>query len=319
MRQTINQGRVSYEPNTLAGGCPFQAAMKDGGFHTFEERVDAKKVRARSESFHDHFSQATLFFNSQAPAEKKHIIDALRFELGKVEIVAIRERMLGILNQVDAGLAEKVAAGLGLLVPRHPEQPMNRSFGADTDPNSVQPIKVKSSIEKSAALSMDNTVKDTIKTRKIAALIADGFDDSTLDTMKEALKAEGAMLKTVAPKLGAIESANGKTIEADFSFLTAASVMFDAVYVPGGAASIEMLGGEPDAYHFVEEAFRHCKAIAATGEGVDFVGVTFAGKANNDAGVILSRNGVKGAVRDFIKAIARHRNWDREIARKVPA
>jgi catalase len=319
MRQTINQGRVSYEPNTLAGGCPFQAAMKDGGFHTFEERVDAKKVRARSESFHDHFSQATLFFNSQAPAEKKHIIDALRFELGKVEIVAIRERMLGILKQVDAGLAEKVAAGLGLLVPRHPEKPMNRSFGADTNPNSVQPIKVKSSIEKSAALSMDNTVKDTIKTRKIAALIADGFDDSTLDTMKEALKAEGAMLKTVAPKLGAIESANGKTIEADFSFLTAASVMFDAVYVPGGAASIEMLGGEPDAYHFVEEAFRHCKAIAATGEGVDFVGVTFAGKANNDAGVILSRNGVKGAVRDFIKAIARHRNWDREIARKVPA
>ncbi len=319
MRQTINQGRVSYEPNTLAGGCPFQAAMKDGGFHTFEERVDAKKVRARSESFHDHFSQATLFFNSQAPAEKKHIIDALRFELGKVEIVAIRERMLGILKQVDAGLAEKVAAGLGLLVPRHPEQPMNRSFGADTDPNSVQPIKVKSSIEKSAALSMDNTVKDTIKTRKIAALIADGFDDTTLDTMKKALEAEGAMLKTVAPKLGAIESANGKTIEADFSFLTAASVMFDAVYVPGGAASIEMLGGEPDAYHFVEEAFRHCKAIAATGEGVDFVGVTFAGKANNDAGVILSRNGVKGAVRDFIKAIARHRNWDREIARKVPA
>jgi len=319
MRQTINQGRVSYEPNTLAGGCPFQAAMKDGGFHTFEERVDAKKVRARSESFHDHFSQATLFFNSQSPTEKKHIIDALRFELGKVEIVAIRERMLGILNQVDAGLAEKVAAGLGLLVPRHPEQPMNRSFGADTDPNSVQPIKVKSSIEKSAALSMDNTVKDTIKTRKIAALIADGFDDTTLDTMKKALEAEGAMLKTVAPKLGAIESANGKTIEADFSFLTAASVMFDAVYVPGGAASIEMLGGEPDAYHFVEEAFRHCKAIAATDEGVDFVGVTFAGKAKNDTGVILSRNGVKGAVRDFIKAIARHRNWDREIARKVPA
>jgi catalase len=166
---------------------------------------------------------------------------------------------------------------------------------------------------------MDNTVKDTIKTRKIAALIADGFDDTTLDTMKKALEAEGAMLKTVAPKLGAIESANGKTIEADFSFLTAASVMFDAVYVPGGAASIEMLGGEPDAYHFVEEAFRHCKAIAATDEGVDFVGVTFAGKAKNDTGVILSRNGVKGAVRDFIKAIARHRNWDREIARKVPA
>ncbi|CAN5800991.1 catalase HPII [soil metagenome] len=318
MRQTINQGRVSYEPNTLAGGCPFQAAMKDGGFHTYEERVDAKKVRARSESFHDHFSQATLFYNSQSPPEQKHIVDALRFELGKVETVAIRERMLGLLKQVDTGLADKVAAGLGLLVPRKAEEPMNRSFGADTDPKSVQPKKVKSSIEKSEALSMENTVKNSIKTRKIAALIADGFDGEALDAMKKALEAKGAMLKTVAPKLGAIKSANGKEVTADFSFLTAASVLFDAVYVPGGAASIEMLGGEADAYHFVNEAFRHCKAIAATGEGVDFVGDTFVSRAKDDEGVILGEKAGKVAG-DVIAAIAQHRNWDREMTRKVPA
>ncbi len=319
MRQTINQGKVSYEPNSMNGNCPFQAMMKDGGFHTFEERVDARKVRARSESFRDHFSQATLFYNSQSEPEKKHLIDALRFELGKVDIVAIRERMLGILKQVDAGLADKVAAGLGLLVPSNPEEPMNLSFGADTDPNSVQPIKVKSSIEKSEALSMKNTVKNLIKTRKIAALIADGFDGDALDAMKKALKAEGAMLKTVAPKLGAIDSASGKAVVADYSFLTAASVLFDAVYVPGGAASIEKLGYEADAYQFVDEAFKHCKAIAATGEGVDFVKDTFAGKAKNDAGVILSNDGAKSAAQDFIKAIAQHRNWDRETTRKVPA
>ncbi len=318
MRQTINQGKVSYEPNTINGGCPFQAAVKDGGFHTYEERVDAKKVRARSESFHDHFSQATLFFNSQSEAEKNHIINALRFELGKVEIVAIRERMLGVLSQVDKTLAQKVADGLGLEVPAKPEEPINRSFGADTDPNSVQPVKMKSSIEKSAALSMENTVKNTIKTRKIAALIADGFDGDALDAMKKALKAEGAMLKTVAPKLGAIKSANGKAVIADFSFLTAASVLFDAVYVPGGAASVEMLGGEADAYQFVDEAFRHCKAIAATGEGVDFVGDTFAGKDKSDEAVILEKDTAKAA-KNFIKAIAKHRNWNRETARKVPA
>jgi len=318
MRQTINQGRVSYEPNTLAGGCPFQAAMKDGGFHTYEERVDAKKVRARSESFHDHFSQATLFYNSQSPPEQKHLVDALRFELGKVETIAVRERMLGLLKQVDTGLADKVAAGLGLLVPRKAEEPMNRSFGADTNPKSVQPKKVKSSIEKSEALSMENTIKNSIKTRKIAALIADGFDGDALDAMKKALEAKGAMLKTVAPKLGAIKSAKGKEVTADFSFLTAASVLFDAVYVPGGAASIEMLGGEADAYHFVNEAFRHCKAIAATGEGVDFVGDTFVSRAKDDAGVILGEKTGKVAG-DFIAAIAQHRNWDREVTRKVPA
>jgi len=318
MRQTINEGRVSYEPNSIAGNSPFQATMKDGGFHTHEERIDAKKVRARSDSFRDHFSQATLFFDSQSAPEQKHIVDALRFELGKVEIVAIRERMLGILKQISPGLADKVALGLGLLVPRHAEQPMNRSFGADTNPNSVQPVKVKSSIEKSEPLSMENTVKDTIKTRKIAALIADGFDAKQLEAMKKALKAEGAMLKTVAPRLGAITGSDGKQTTADFSFLTAASVMFDAVYVPGGAPSVEMLGGEADAYHFVEEAFRHCKAIAATGEGVDFVNDTFAGKDKTDEAVILEKDAGKAA-KNFIKAIAKHRNWGRETARKIPA
>jgi len=167
---------------------------------------------------------------------------------------------------------------------------------------------------------MENTVKDSIKTRKIAALIADGFDGDALDRMKKALEAEGAMLKTVAPKLGDINSAGGKAVTADFSFLTAASVLFDAVYVPGGAASIEMLEGEADAYHFVNEAFRHCKAIAATGEGVDFVRETFARKlAEDDKAVILSENFSKDAASDFIKAIAQHRNWDRETVRKVPA
>ena len=110
----ISTGKVSYEPNTMNNGCPFQAAMADGGFHTHEERIDAKKVRARSASFHDHFSQATLFFNSQSEAEKKHLVDALRFELGKVKLPAIRERMVGILTQIDATLASKVAAGLGM-------------------------------------------------------------------------------------------------------------------------------------------------------------------------------------------------------------
>ncbi|MDQ3220404.1 MAG: catalase [Acidobacteriota bacterium] len=318
MRQTINTGKVSYEPNSMNAGCPYQAAMKDGGFHSHEERIDARKVRARSPSFHDHFSQATLFFNSQSEAEKNHLIDALRFELGKVEIPAIRERMVGILTQVDSGLASKVAAGLGLAVPSKPEQPINRSFGADTDPKSVQPIKVKSSVEKSAALSMANTVKNTVKSRKVAALIADGFDANQLDQMKKALTAKGAMLKTVAPKLGAIKSSDGKAVTADFSFLTTASVLFDAVYVPGGAASIKTLNGEADAFHFVDEAYKHCKAIAAVSEGVDFVNDTFAGKADGDKAVILGKN-VNSTAADFIKAIAEHRNWEREITRKVPA
>ncbi len=318
MRQTINTGRVNYEPNSIAGGCPFQAAMKEGGFASFEERIDASKVRARSPSFHDHFSQATLFFNSQSPAEKKHLIDALRFELGKVEIPEIRARMVGILTQIDKGLAKQVADGLGIPVPAKPEQPINRSFGADTDPRSVQPKKVQSSIEASKALSMQNTVKDTVKSRKIAALIADGFDGSQLEAMKKALMDKGAMLKTVAPRLGVIKTADGKAVTADFSLLTTASVLFDAVYVPGGKASIKALASNADACHFVDEAYKHCKAICSTGDTAAFMNNTFAGGAENDEAVIIASKPADAAAK-FISAIAKHRNWDREPARKVPA
>ncbi|MGI8654450.1 MAG: catalase HPII [Pyrinomonadaceae bacterium] len=319
MRQTINTGRVSYEPNSMGGGCPFQAMMKDGGFHTHEERIDAKKVRARSESFRDHFSQATLFFNSQSQAEKNHIVDAFSFELGKVDIVEIRKRMLGILTQVDMTLATKVADKLGLAVPAKPEEPINHSFGADTAPQSVQPTKVKSSIEKSEALSMANTVKDTIKTRKIAVLAADGVDGKSLSAMKNALEQAGAKVKVIAPKLGKIKTSDSKEIAVDESFLIATSVVYDAVFVPGGVKSVAALKEEMDAIHFVNEAFKHCKAIAAVGEAVDFIGETFAGKAKDDKAVILNKGNAGDAAQSFIKAIAEHRNWERETARKNPA
>lgn len=320
MRQTINTGKVAYEPNTLAGGCPYQAGVADGGFHSHEERIDAKKVRARSKSFHDHFSQATLFFNSQSQPEKDHITNALRFELGKVETVAIRERMLGILSQIDKGLAKNVASALGIAVPKQPEQPINHSFGADTDPRSVQPIKVKSSIESSEALSMANTVKNTIKTRKIAALIADGFDAGQLDKMKKALLGEGAMFKTVSTRLGTITSADGKAVEADFSFLTAASVLFDAVYIPGGTKSVTALIDEPDACEFVNQAYKHCKAICSTGDAISFLKETFVADPSNgdDKALIFGEMPVE-VTSDFIRAIGQHRNWERETARKVPA
>jgi catalase len=318
MRQTINTGRVSYEPNSLAGGCPFQASMKDGGFHSHEERIDATKVRARSASFHDHFSQATLFFNSQSPAEKQHLTDALCFELGKVEVPEIRLRMVGILSQIDKGLAGDVAASLGLKVPARPEQPINHSFGADTDPKSVQPTKQTSSIEESEPLSMANTVKDTVKSRKVAVLIADGFDGRDLAAMKKALVGKGAVVKTVATRLGEIAGADKSTVTADFSFLTTASVLFDAVYVPGGPNSIAALAGEADAVHFVQEAFKHCKALAGSGEGADWLRDQLGDRAKGDEAVVLGKT-ASAASAKFIAAIANHRNWDRELPRKVPA
>jgi catalase len=325
MRQTINRGRVSYEPNTLGSGCPFQAKVSEGGFASYAEKIDASKVRARSESFFDHFSQAALFYNSQSEPEKNHIVNALRFELGKVETPAIRERMVFLLAQVDKTLASRVAEGLGISVPTKLDAPLNMSIPADANVKQYQPKRVIKEVGTSPALSMANTVKDTIKTRKIAVLAADGVDDAELAAMKQALTNAGAQVKVIAPRLGNLKGARGEEVKIDFSFLTSSSVLFDAVYIPGGEKSVEALKREADAIHFVNEAYKHCKAIAATGAGVDLLKASYikTGEPDSDkgiGGVIIGRDAQAGKVAtEFIKAIAQHRNWSRETEDQVPA
>jgi len=327
MRQTINSDKTSYDPNTISNGCPFQAKAADGGFTSFQERIDAKKIRERSRSFFDHFSQATLFFNSQAEHEKNHIINALTFELGKLESNVIRERMLGILTQVDKTLAAKVADGLGMPVPKQPVYPINHSVSADGIQKKYEPTKMKQSIQQSDALSMANTIKNSIKTRCIAILAANGVDENSLMEMKAALEAAGAKTKIVAPKLGTIKSKTGKAIKVDQSFLHTASVLFDAVYIPSGAKSADALIAEPDAIQFINQAYKHCKAIATNGDGANFLNHTFAANKNREADKKATSGGaamepgliIDKPVKDFIKAIAQHRFWERETVRKVPA
>ena len=314
MRQTINSDKTSYQPNTISNGCPYQAKAADGGFTSFTERIDANKIRGRSRSFLDHFSQATLFFNSQSEHEKNHIINALTFELGKLNSNLIRERMLGILTQVDPTLAAKVADGLGMPVPKQPQYPINHSIPADGIQENYEPIKMKQSLKKSEALSMANTIKNSIKTRCIAILAANGVDENSLTAMKNALEVEGAKTKIIAPKLGTIKGATGKEIKVDMSFQNTASVLFDAVYIPSGAKSAAALINEPDAIHFVNEAFKHCKAVAANGDGVELLNQSHAANKTKDAGLIIDK-----PAKDFINAIAQHRFWEREQERKVPA
>ena len=328
MRQTINRGRTAYSPNSLRGGDPAQAKAAEGGFTSYTERIDAVKIRERSRSFFDHFSQATLFYNSQSDPEKQHIVDALRFELGKVDTVAIRQRMIGILTQVDKDLASQVAHGLGLEVPEEPEKPINHSVPADADPTKYEPFPPKTPVpDISAPLSMANTVKDSIRTRKIALLAADGVDAASLTTVKNALEAAGAITEVVAPHLGNIIAADDTLIPVVKSFLTAASVFYDAVYVASGANSVATLEADADAVHFLNEAYRHCKAIAAHAGAIQVLEATYFFKKlpedNSEEsalmeGVIVSDN-TAGLSKTFITAIAQHRFWEREKPRKVPA
>ncbi|WP_432710346.1 catalase [Pedobacter sp.] len=327
MRQTINRGKVSYGPNGLADNTPSQAKAADGGFTTYNERIDARKVRSRSKSFFDHFSQARLFFNSQSDPEKNHIIDAFSFELGKVKSVEVRQRMLGVIAQVDKNLAAGVGYNLGLHVPQEPELPMNLSFPADADPADYQPVDKESEIYISAALSMVNTVKDTIKSRKIAILAADGVNSDSLKAVMDALINEDAIVEVIAPRLGLVISEQDKKIPVDHTFLTAASVFYDAVYVPGGTNSVATLEAEADAVHFLNEAFKHCKAIAADADALQVLEATYFSKKLPDdfsdvsvltEGIIVSDDTAK-LTKQFITAIAQHRFWERELPRKVPA
>jgi len=332
MRQTINRGRVSYEPNTLGGGCPMQAGVHMGGFRSYAESLDGQKVRARSASFFDHFSQATLFYNSQSEPEKAHIVNALRFELGKVETAAIRERMVYLLSQVDQDLASGVAEGLGIRVPAQLDAPLNLSVPADRNVEQYQPKRVTQAVSSSRALSMAHAIKDTIKTRKIAVLAADGFDDTALTTVQQALTQAGGQVKVIAPRHGVLRGAHGNEVPVDFSLLTSASVLFDAVYVPGGDMSIAALLHEADAIHFVREAYKHCKAIAATGAGVELLRAAHLGAESLDGintngrqviadeGVVIGQETrTDNVAAAFITAIAQHRHWGREMKSPVPA
>ncbi|UKT66145.1 catalase [Pedobacter mucosus] len=327
MRQTINRGRTSYGPNGIAANDPQQSKASEGGFTSYNERIDARKVRARSSSFLDHFSQARLFLNSQSAAEKNHLTDALCFELGKVKMVSIRERMLGLLAHIDKGLAAAVAYSLGLHVPEIPLSTLNGSIPADADLADYTPIEKEGTLAKSEALSMQSTVKDTVSTRKIAILAADGVDGKSLSKMKDLLVSKGAIVHIIAPKLGEIISSEDQHIQTDESFLTAASVLYDAVYLPGGVNSSASLEAEADAIHFLNEAFKHCKPIAADASAIQVLEACYFFKKlpaeySEETvlreGVIVSDN-ASSLSELFVRMVAMHRFWDREVPRKIPA
>lgn len=321
MRQTINKGKSSYHPNSTGGGCPYQSGMLQGGFTSYEERIDGRKIRERSKSFFDHFSQATLFYRSQSQPEQQHIINALSFELGKVKLVEVRKRMLVILSKIDKGLARQVADALGLEIPSAEIQ-LNYSIPADGDIQAHQPVEVRSSVDVSRALSMADTVKDTIATRKVAFLAADGVRAAEVNALKLALESQGATVELIAPRLGKITADDQSELAVDNSLLTAASVLYDAVFVPGGASSLDVLAARQEAIRFINEAFRHCKAIAGSEDAAALFSTSDIGRAKpgDPDGNHLNREGiiVSGDITElgnrFVNAIAQHRFWEREQA-----
>ncbi len=184
-QHTIHRGQAAYQPNSIDNNWPAEtpAAAENGGFESYQERIDGHKIRQRSESFSDHFSQARLYFQSLAPHEQKHVVDAYVFELSKVERLHIREReVLEVLCNIDLDLAQQVADQLGIKIP------------ANAQKNKL------ASVQTSAKLSLEAFNPEDIKAKKIAVLVHDDVNQSNIDAIQAWAKAEGAVAEILTPK-----------------------------------------------------------------------------------------------------------------------
>lgn len=305
----IYQGKAVYTPNSVGGGCPFLAKMADGGFVTANERVEGHKIRARSDSFRDHYSQAKLFYNSQSDYEKTHIKNAIAFELSKCKISEIRQRVVQQISNIDLELSQYVAEKIGAEKPKHAEPVENFVRNADQSAAEVASVIKEGKTKKSAPLSMAGTVKNSLKTRQIAAFITEGFDGEAFNKLKNAVENEGGMLKPVAPHIGKVKDSQGNAVEVKDSYFNAAAVLFDAVYVIGDEDKISQIANIPNAVEFANDAIKHCKAIGGVASSEKFFrkAPLFANVDPNDWAVVTDGN-----QQQFLEAVKKHRNWDRE-------
>lgn len=225
-RHRITKGTVNYWPNRF--GIQPPAAHEEGGYVDYPQKIEGVKQRARSEKFKEHFSQAQLFINSMSPQERNHIIAAFSFELDHCDDPIVYERMSTRLADIDLALAQQVAEMVGGPVPQK-----------ESRPNHGQKAKGLSQAEFPPK-------KPTIESRRIALIIADGYDAVAFNGTKAAIASAGALPFVIAPRRSEIFPA-GSDKKAGSGIVPAhhlegmRSTMFDAVFVPGGEESIKTL------------------------------------------------------------------------------
>ncbi|HEX5011570.1 MAG TPA: catalase [Planctomycetota bacterium] len=325
-RQSIHTARALYHPNSIANNHP-RPARVDGFVHV-PEPVRGAKVRQRSDSFLDHFSQARLFLHSQSAPEREHLVEACRFEIGKVERLAIRERVVALFAEIDAEFAAEVATMVGVKPVKPARQPpVAQPTG--TPPPSGGPAKGHVT---SPALSLLNQPHDSARTRKVAVLAAPGARALDLEIVEGELAAAGVLCEVVSLSLGPFATDEGRPCEAQKTFLTTDSVLYDGVYVAGGADSVASLLGLEQVRLFLGDAFRHAKPIGATNEGVELLGavelpqIELAHEASaaetSDRGVVSAwtdgAGGLQGFAAAFVDALAQHRHFDRPRSQLRP-
>ena len=307
-QQAVHHGRTPYLPNAVGGGCPFLAGEDNRGYIHVPREVTGAKVRKRGPN--DEYTQARLFWNSVTDVERDHIVDAYTFELGKVDVPAVVERMIARLALIDRTLAKRVAFGLGETVPDEPiEDPASRSPGADALGNDAAGIEVDASggVASSPALAMVTEQRFPVDGRVVHILATDGSDLAGIKALRDQILAAGAVPHVIAPHKGTIAGASRRAGEllVDRSFHTSSSAESDAVVV----APCPGLEADPAVLTYVQSAFRHCKPVAAWGAGADVLAA--AGVATEGPGVVVGERVTKRFGTALIDALAVHRHWSR--------
>lgn len=299
-QRIVHTGQASYEPNSIDNNWPAETppAAQGGGFESYQERIDGHKIRQRSESFSDHFSQPRLFYRSQTPHEQKHIVDAYVFELSKVERKYIREReVLEVLCNIDLDLAQQVADQLGIEIP------------AEKKAAKLPEVQV------SPRLSFEAFKPEDIKARKIALLVHDKANEASIKAVQTWAESEGAVVDVLTPKPGPVLGLQGGVIPSDGMQKAEPSIAYDAVVIADGD-NYDVVMKDGVATHYLLEAYKHLKPIVFLGDKGKLIEHL---RLVSDEGTLA--NGQFEAVQDSFKTlILNHRVWTREAtAEAIPA
>lgn len=277
-QMNIHKGQTSYHPNGLNANQPEPVPVEKGGYESYQEKMDGHKVRGRSDSFLDYYSQAKLFFNSLDPYEQQHILNALSFELGKCKSDMVKNNVIVLLNHIDRKLAKEVAENIDAQLPE--------------ENNEVQSDK------KSPALSMADTIKKP-DTRCVAILLNGKPDPEQLTDWIKTLVQQNLNYSIIDKKIHSLTA----SLKVTDTFETADSSLFDAAILVSSEPKIQA-----PALEFIETTFKHFKPLA----------VAASEPASLDSSRIqLDQPGVYDLTQieigPFIEGITQGRFWKRQM------
>ncbi len=103
--------------------------------------------------------------------------------------------------------------------------------------------------------------------KKIAILVADGFEQVELTEPRAALEREGAQTVLISPQSGKVKAWNitnwGEVFEVDVPLDQTTADEYDALHLPGGVMSPDQLRTNAKAVHFTRSFFQAGKPVSA--------------------------------------------------------